>query len=184
LNTLLRTLICLLLAGLMLLAACGKDKELRDPPPGIVITIQPQPDATVMAGCQTGELESWYEVTSSNLASFRQASQAGLNSSQVDAAGVFNRLLNLRDAIARQPTPECTVSVHGIIMQQITETLTAYQEYVNGELSQAGLRERVEAANRSIDTEIAGLLAGTQAGLEQQLAADRATQAAAPTAEP
>jgi hypothetical protein len=165
-------LIVLLASGLV---ACGDSSGSGGPPPNIVITIQPQPNATVLPGCEARELESWYEVVGTLIMTFSQESAAGLGQEPPATVGVLNRLIDLRDAIAEQSTPECALNVHGEILLQIRAILTAYQRYVNGDIAQDELRVQVEAGTDRIDTEIAALLAGTQAGLEQQLREERAS---------
>ena len=172
----------IVLVCVALLAACGESGD-KSPPPNIVITIQPQPDATIMPGCETADLESWYEVAGSLIQTFRDESEKALGLSPEQTMPVLSRLIDLRDAIALQPAPECALTVHSSLLVQVRTMLTTFQRYINGDIDEEALRSQITESNRHIDTEIRGLLAGTQAGLEQQLREDRATQAAIQTAE-
>lgn len=178
-----KTRIFLVLLSLIGLAACGDDGADNAPPPNIVITIQPQPRATVVPGCEMHDLESWYEVAGTLVQTFKQDSQNGLGRSPEETASVLNRLIDLRDTIAAQPVPECALTVHSEILLEIRAMLTAYQRYVNGDLASEDLRTQIDAGGARIDTEIAALLSGTQAGLEQQLRDERATESAATPAQ-
>ncbi len=162
------------------LGACGDEDDHRSVPHSVVITLQPEPLATIVAGCDTSLLESWYEVAGTLIQTFADESRQGVNNSPQGVIPVLTRLFNLRDAIVTRPTPECVVMVHNAIMLQIRATVEAYQWYSEGQISQADLREKVDAAATAIDTDIMSMLKNTRVGLDQQLYDLRATQQAAP----
>lgn len=162
--------VLLLIAGS--LAACGDDDD-RSPPPNVVITIQPQPEATIVEGCPTADLESWYEVAGSLIETFSREARGALGLEPQQMPQVLNRLSELRNKIARQPTPECAITAHSEILLTVREVLNSFQRYTNEEITQDELRQQVESATIHIDTEIAALLEATQAGLEEELRKER-----------
>jgi hypothetical protein len=170
-------LLTILIGGLAL-AACGGDDDEDRLPPSRLVTIQPQPEATVLPGCETGDLESWYEVAGTLVNRFGQESMAALNLEPDKVISVVERLIDLREAIAAQPTPECALSVHGEILIRINGMLTSFQRYANGDITQDELRQQIEEANLQIETDIATLLATKQKELEERLRQQRATQTA------
>lgn len=172
-----------LAAAILALGACGDSGSQRAVPRSVVVTLQPEPMATVLAGCDTAAFESWYEIVGTLVQTFASESRAGVDRSPEGAISVLNRLLDLRDAIASRPTPECALIVHNAIMLQVRVTLEAYQWYTERSITQDDLREKVGAAASTIETEIAAMLQGTRIGLEQQLYNERATQQAAPPAD-
>ena len=162
------------------LSACGDDDGQRTLPRSVVVTLQPEPMATVLPGCDTVAFEAWYEVVGTLVQTFADESRQGVETTPEGAISVLNRLLDLRDAIASQPTPECAAMVHNAIMLQVRITLEAYQWYSERSIMQDELREKVEAAAGAIETDIAAMLQGSRIALEQQLYNERATQQAAP----
>ncbi len=179
----LRTLIVipLVLVLIATLAACGdsKDKKL---PPSIVITVEAEPVATLLPGCQTTEMVSWYEVASTLIGTFKDESQKGMDLSPQEVATLINyRLIPLRDRVGGQPAPECAALAHNTIMLYMHQILDAFQGYANGDLDKKAMREQVETAIKEIDNTITPLLSGTQASLEQRLREENATQEAGGT---
>jgi hypothetical protein len=65
------------LAGSLLLAACGdkSDGDEKILPPSTVITLEPEPLATVRPGCEAADLEAWYEVASTLINQFVKESK-------------------------------------------------------------------------------------------------------------
>ena len=171
-----RLLVLILTAGLVL-AACGTDED-TSVPPSIVITIQAEPVGTVLPGCETAALESWYEVAGTLINTFNQESKAALDFKPAQLPSVIDRLTVLRNAVGEHPAPQCAVTVHDLILLHMRVILSAFQQYANGDLSHDDLRSQVNAASREIETGVATLLARTQVGLEQQLQDQRATQQA------
>ena len=169
-------LVAALLGGL-LLPACG-DRVSSDPPPGIPITIQAEPLGTVLPGCQTGELEDWYELAGSLVVTFRDESLAALDGLPDTLVLALLRLSDLRDAIAAQPVPECAMLAHNTILVHVRQTLDAFQAYAAGKVAEDALRAEVQAAAEAISTTVAGVLDTTRTQLEQGLSEQRATQAA------
>ncbi|MBN1202343.1 MAG: hypothetical protein JXJ20_10850 [Anaerolineae bacterium] len=172
-----RPLFCFLvfavtLAGWLALAACGGESD-EGPPPNIEITYQPLPEATVLPGCEVGELESWYEVASTLLYTFREESLAAVDVEPYLLSPIIDRLVNLRDTIARQPTPECATLAHGEIVIVVRRVLEAYQEYANGDINQDDLRKIVEQGSEDIDAHVTALLSGIQVDLEYKLREQR-----------
>lgn len=178
----LRSLIAVPLAliGTAILAACGDDDNKL--PPSIVITVQAEPVATLLPGCKTGEMVSWYEVASTLITTFKDESLKGIDGSPQDVASLINyRLIPLRDKIGEQPAPECAALAHNTIMQYMRQILDAFQRYANGDIEKKAMGSEVEAAVKEIDNTITPLLTGTQASLEQRLREERATQEAGGT---
>lgn len=172
-----------ILAGSVLLAACGEEKA-RKPPPSVVITLQAEPLATVETGCVTADLESWYEVASTLIATFVSESKNAVDRDPADMPGVVNRLTDLRNAIANRPTPECALSTHNAIMLNVRTILIGFQRYGNGDITRQELRAQVDSATQEIETGVTSMLAGLQSGLEQQLAQARTPQALLPQTPP
>jgi hypothetical protein len=172
-----------ILIGSALLGACGEDKA-RKPPPSVVITLQAEPLATVETGCVTADLESWYEVASTLIATFVSVSKDAVNHDPADMPGIINRLTDLRDAIASRPTPECALSTHNAIMLNARTILLGLQRYGNGDITQQELRTQIDSATQEIETGVTSMLAGLQSGLEQQLAQARTPQALQPQTPP
>jgi hypothetical protein len=168
-----RTRICLFLFLLMtlLLSACGdKDDDNTVLPPSRQITLQPQPNATVVPGCETSVLESWFEIVSANLDEFSRVSTDALSKEGPDLAAQINRLSELGFAIAGQPVPEdCALTARGQIMIPVQAILTAYQRFVNGEIGHDALNEIVTSSSTALEQEIVGVLGGVQGRLEEQL---------------
>ncbi len=172
-------LIAVLLGG-PLLAACGSDNKSNDLPPNVIITLQPQPDATIVPGCPTRDLESWYEVAGTLVFTFTDESMQAVELQPQDMPSLINRLSTLRDAIAGQPVPECAMPVHTEIIIHIRGMMTAFQRYGNGELTQDDLRAQIGQAKTEIENQVAAMLADTQAGLEDQLQQQRAAATGTP----
>jgi hypothetical protein len=174
------TAVLLALAGTVLLAACGdKDKTL---PPSVVITVQAEPVATLLPGCGTGEMVSWYEVASTLIGTFKDESLRAIDSSPQDIATLINyRLIPLRDKVGETPAPECAAVAHNTIMEYMRQILDSFQRYANGATNQKTMKSEVQAAAKEIDNTITPLLTGTQASLEQRLREERATQEAGGT---
>jgi len=165
------------LLGGLLLPACGDDVG-SDPPPSILITVQPEPLGTVLPGCEPGELESWYELAGSLVVTFRDESLSALDGLPDTLVPALLRLSDLRDAIAAQPAPECAMLAHNAILVHVRQTLDAFQSYATGTLAEDALRAEVQAAADTISTSVAGLLDTTHIQLEADLREQRATQAA------
>ena len=181
----LRSIIAVPLALILIaaLAACGGDKD-KKLPPSIVITVQAEPVATLLPGCQTGEMVSWYEVASTLIGTFKDESLNGVDLSQQEVATLINyRLIPLRDRIGSQPAPECAAVVHNTIMQYMRQILDSFQSYANGVVGKKEMKSQVEAAVKEIDNTITPLLTGTQASLEQRLREEHATQEAGGTSQ-
>lgn len=163
------------------LTACGGDKD-KKLPPSIVITVQAEPVATLLPGCQTNEMVSWYEVASTLIGTFKDESQKGMDLSQQEVATLINyRLIPLRDRIGGQPAPECAALAHNTIMLYMRQILDAFQSYANGDLDKKDMKAQVGVAIQEIDNTINPLLTGTQASLEQRLREEHATQEASGT---
>jgi len=169
--------IIVLSAAALALSACGDDGDSL--PPSVIITVQPEPVATTIPGCVSTDLEAWYEVASTLVFTFRDEARAGVDVKAIEIAPVVNRLVELRDAIGRQPAPECAVMTHNMIMLYVRDILNAYQRYGNGELTQDSLRAQVEASAREIDSSVSDLLNAIQGTLEEDLSDTRATESAA-----
>jgi hypothetical protein len=173
-------LVGLFLSALML-AACGSEKR-TDVPSNLVITIRPRPVATVLPGCVTIELSDWYEVAGTLIGTFRAESGAALDRAPDEMGPVIQRLIDLRDAIANQPVPECALQAHGEVVATTQEMLTAIQRYVNGDLNGDELEEQIAAGSARIETDVANLLASVRDTLDDQNRRERQTPQA--TAEP
>lgn len=170
-----RRLFCLimvpiLLAGSLGLTACQDDDDYdRLPLPTVVITFEPQPEVTVVPGCTTKELEDWYEVAQTLLATFIEEASDATDLKPEELGPVIERLLMLRDTIAYQPTPECTVQIQSDILIVIRGALIAFQSFGSGEIDRKELRQRIEDAERQVNTEINDLMTTTQVDLEERL---------------
>lgn len=172
------TLIALLLVGGWMLSACGSDDKESDLPPSIVITVRAEPVATLLPGCKTEEMVSWYEIASTLIATYRNESEAALDLSAEEIPPFIGRLAELRDAVGTQPAPECASMAHNAIMLYMRQILEAYQSFANGDITKDEQKMTVTAAIKEIDNTIGPLMAGTQASLEQRLREENATQQA------
>lgn len=155
-----------------LLAACGEDESDPMPPPNLVITYEPQPMATILPGCVTGELESWLEVSGSLIYTFRDESLAALGLEPNEMVNTLNRLIDLRDAIARQPTPECAVQPQTEIMIMIRGMLLAFQRYSNGILTKDELSQQINEGSAQINSHITVLLDAAMEDFKNRLEQD------------
>lgn len=176
-----------LLAGSILLAACGSETDNGDVPPNLVITVRPRVAATVLPGCATGELSDWYEIAGTLIGTFRDASNAAPDRPPDQLGPVLDRLIDLYDAVADQPVPECALQAHGEIVFTMQEVLASVQRYASGDLSLDELKQQIAASSARIDNEAAALLASAQATLEAQIRHEREASptpfAPSPTAE-
>lgn len=162
-------LLCLVLISLML-AACGEEEpeERSAPPPNLVITYEPQPQTTLLPGCETADLESWLEVSGSLIYIFRDESLAAVNLEPTQMGDTLDRLIELRDTIARQPAPECALQPHSEILIVIRGMLTGFQRYTNGVLSKDELTQQINTAVEQINTHITVLLDSATTDLRNQ----------------
>jgi hypothetical protein len=163
----------------LVVAACGSEKT-GNLPGNVVITLRPRPVATVLPGCITGELSDWYEVAGTLIDTFKDESNAALDRTPDEMRPVLDRLIDLRDAIANQPVPECALDAHGEIVLATQEMLTAIQRYINGDLDADGLAERVTAGSTRIESDVTDLLGAVRGTLDEQNR--RARQTPQPTA--
>ena len=163
-----------LLCSAMTLAACGSEKR-DDTPPSLLITIRPRPVATVLPGCVTLELSNWYEIAGTLIGTFDDESSAALGRAPDEMGPVLNRLIDLRDAVADQPVPECALQAHGEVVLTMQEMLTAMQRFTNGELTAEELEERIDAGSARIESDVATLLESARGTLEDQLRRERET---------
>jgi hypothetical protein len=174
-------LLTTILTGGLLLAACGDktdgDKKL---PSSVVITLEPEPLATVKPGCEAADLETWYEVASTLINQFIKESKDAVTLAPGDMPPIVTRLTDLRDAIADRPTPECALSTHSAILLHARTVLGAFEQYGNGDITRQELRSQVDSASQEIETGVAAMLAGLQSGLEVQLAKERTPEIDAP----
>ena len=172
---------------MLILSACGSDSSSddndpvnSDATPRRVGTLAPQPDATVLPECVTGDLESWYEVAGSLLTTFTTESRDAVALPREEVPLKINRLTELRDAIAEQPTPECVVQIHAEILIRMRGILVAFQRYGNGEISQEELRHQIDESTSQIETDVTALLDETAIVLEDQLRQERQNPTATP----
>jgi hypothetical protein len=174
------------LAGSLLLAACGdkSDGDEKILPPSTVITLEPEPLATVRPGCEAADLEAWYEVASTLINQFVKESKDAVTLAPGDMPPVVTRLTDLRDAIADHPTPECALSTHSAILLHARTVLSAFEHYANGDITREELRSQVDSASQEIETGVAAMLAGLQSGLEVQLEQERTPEIAVPQPPP
>lgn len=155
------------LAGSVVLGACGTDED-PGPPPLVEITLQPQPLATILPGCDNHELGEWLEVTGTLIYSFGDEALAGLERAPENVAPLVGRLTDLRDQIARQPVPTCADQIQREILHIVGGMLDAYQRFGNGEIDQAALREEVRFGRQQIDVEVAAMIDNTAQQLEAE----------------
>lgn len=168
----------LVLISTLLLAACG-GKSKKNLPPSVIVTVQAEPVSTLLPGCKTDEMVSWYEVASTLIVTFKDESVKAMDLAPADLPVVINtRLIPLRDKIGEQPAPECASMAQNDIMLYMRQVLQALQGYANGDLSKEDMHSQVQAAVNQIDNTVMPLLSGTQASLEQRLREEHATQAA------
>jgi len=174
------------LTGSLLLAACGDktDGDKKQLPPSTVITLEPEPLATVQPGCQAADLEGWYEVASTLINQFVKESNEAVTLAPDDMPPIIARLTDLRDAIASHPTPECAMSTHSAILLHARTVLSAFEHYGNGEITRDELRRQIDSASQEIETGVAAMLAGLQSGLEVQLEQERTPEIAVPQPAP
>ena len=146
-------LLAVTLLGGLLLPACGDDVG-GNPPPSILITVQPEQLGTVLPGCEPGELESWYEVAGSLVVTFLDESLSvldGLPDTLIPALPP----IGLRDAIAAQPAPECAVLATAIFVHAPdARRLPVLRRW---DAHRDALRAEVQAAADAISTTVAGL---------------------------
>jgi hypothetical protein len=138
-----RCLFSILIIWSLILTACGDKEEKKvAPPPNLVITYEPQPISTLLPGCEASEVESWLEVSGTLIYTFRDESLAAINLQPDQMENTLNRLIDLRDAIARQATPECAVQPQSLIQSVINSMMIAFQRYTNGVISQEELSQQ------------------------------------------
>jgi hypothetical protein len=162
-------LIVLLILSGILTACGGEEKKSPAPPRNLIITYEPQPMATLLTGCVASELESWLEVAGTLIYTFRDESLAALTLQPGEMVDTLNRLIDLRDAIARQPTPECAVQPQSQILTVIRGMMTAFQRYSNGVITQDELSQQINGAVEQINSQITVLLEAATTDLEARL---------------
>jgi hypothetical protein len=157
------------LIGGLGLAACDDEDDLeRLPLPTVMITFEPQPEVIVVPGCTTDELEDWYELASTLLNMVVDEAMDATDREPGEVAPFVARLIQLRDAIARQPVPECVSQIHSDSLIIARGVLMAFQNYGNGDIDQTTLRQRVEDAERQVKTEMADQYNVIEADLQER----------------
>lgn len=150
-------------------AACNSNKERSEPPPFVPITYEAQPLSTVVPGCAATDLESWNETVGTLIYSFSDEAKKAIDLQPHLLGPVLTRLIDLRDAIAGHPTPECAINIQSQILIAMRQMLTALQRYANLEISQDALREQINNADQQIQGEITQLLQTLQPELQTLL---------------
>jgi len=154
----------------LFLAACQEDERLvGDPIRSEPVDLFAPTQAVVLAGCETTDLENWYEVVSVNATSFRNESFGFAALSPEAAFTAVNRLSDLRDTVNGVGVPECATMQQRLLLGIMETTIEAFVSYSNGQLDQATLIERVTADHVLYDTEFKPQMDSTLTNLDQRL---------------
>lgn len=125
--------------------------------------------ATIVAGCETGELEGWYESFSANSHSFYAEAPTFTALASDSIALPINRLGDLRDAIMALPVPECVAPLHGQQQANMTAVIDAFVAYQQGETTQTDLQSVVEDAQQRHNNELLPEIEALQGSLTERL---------------
>jgi hypothetical protein len=162
-----RYLMLALVAVAIALAACGGDDDENDEQrlpaeATLAVTLQPLPEQTIVPGCPPQELEDWFEATYFNMQTFLTESDA--SAGQADEArrpavgDALGRLMDLRDRVARAPTPSCVQGTSGQILEAMQAVVEEFRQFADGGISESKLEERVSTHNQVIANELDVLL--------------------------
>lgn len=159
-----------LLFILILLSACGDDseevKEVRDSE----LTQQANTViGTPAVGCQTGELETWYETASVNAQMFQDEARTFADLGPDSAPAALDRLIELQEATLTVPVPECMADLNGLMQTLMQATIEDFRQYSTLQIQQGEVQERVRLARERYDAEVLPLLQQTEAQLVERL---------------
>jgi hypothetical protein len=168
-------------AGAMLLAACGGDDErLADGPAvndgGGQEGVQSVPQdvsvpiiMTVVPGCDTAQMEDWYEGVSFNAKAFRDQS-VGATAMGIDMADDnVSSLSDMRDGVYNLAVPECVATLHRQIQLFMDNVIASFIDFMNGTIQQDILAQEVSAAQANFDATILPELQGISENLSDRL---------------
>lgn len=147
------------------LAGCGSNTP-QTVPRNIVITAQPVPLGTLVAGCVASELEAWYEVASTLSNRFTVESIAALDQPPDTLPATLSRQSDLIDRILAEPVPECAGDTHAMIVQRLKTIRAAFESFYEERIDAAELRDRVNAEHEVLTTEVAVMLGDLAAGMD------------------
>lgn len=151
----------------LLLAACGSNTQ-PGLPPSRLITLPPVPAGTLAAGCETGELESWFEVAAPLTGSFAEESLAALTLAPSDALlDLLSRQSDLIERIVREPVPECAAPVQAEIVRRLRAINTAFSQFQGAAITADELRATVTLEHQALQTDVAGLMSDLNRGLDE-----------------
>ncbi len=156
-------LLSVVLVTSILLAACGGSEPATPfatlPP----VTVAPPQSIQYVPGCTVTDLENWLEITYYLVGDYVSLTNQADNRSREEIQAEMPHITSLRNTLLAVPVPEaCAAEAQQIIIAMLDDTLTAYQNYANGEL------DTLEAFVSSLDVSL-GEIQSAQIALGNQL---------------
>lgn len=128
----------LLLAGAILLGGCAlsEDPVLTPPPP---LTIMPGPTPILAGACElTRDLNEWLQASTFYAAEFGARLNAMSNQGRGTIYAYVQELAEMRNALSAVPAPDCTHTLHQLLLTTMDRAISTYQAFANGEVEQIG----------------------------------------------
>jgi len=132
----LKPVLFILLSSIITACALGDVSNATPPPP---ITLAPPPALNLVGTCdETKTLENWLQVTSELRASFQTQMNATAAKSKAEMYADVLELAALRDSSFEVATPDCAAETGIKLSDAMSQTVTAFQMYVNGDTPDLG----------------------------------------------
>lgn len=165
-----KRVILVLLMTALVISGCGDDeektKEIRDSE----LTLQANTViGTLAPGCQTGELENWYEVVSVNGQMFQDEARAFADLGPDSAPAALDRLLELQETMLAVPVPECRTDLNALMQTVMQGMIDDFRLYSTLQIQQGEIQERIRLARERYDAEVVPILQETEQDLVQRL---------------
>ncbi len=155
-----------------LLVACGGDDKKEDEKQeaeevrNSEMTLQAIPAVgTLVPGCDTAELENWYEINSANGQLFQDDARTYADLGPENASTGIDRLMSLQEAMMEVPVPECMSDLNTLLQSIMTATLSDFQMYAAGQIQQGDIQVMTAAGRDRYELEVRPVLEQTEAQL-------------------
>jgi len=132
----LRLVLFLLLPGILTACALGDVSNATPLPP---ITLAPPPALNLVGTCDdTKTLENWLQVSTTLRDNFQTQMNAAAAKSKAEMSVDIPGLAALRDSSFEAATPDCAAEAGIKLSDTMSQAVTAFQRYVNGETPDLG----------------------------------------------